>query len=72
MLGEGEDESCRKDRRELTTNHQPSGVSALCPTAFRRRTKRSERKMTHLKTRGQFIIRLRNKREVNQGNMLEK
>lgn len=71
-LGKEKMKADTKTGGSSATEHQFSGVSSVCPTARRRHTKRSGRKMTHLRTKGQFIIRLRNKREVNQGNMLEK
>lgn len=71
-LGKEKMKADTKTGGSSATKHQLSGVSAVCPTACRRHTKRSGRKITHLRTKGQFIIRLRNKREVNQGNMLEK
>jgi hypothetical protein len=42
-------------------------IAAACPTTLRKKTKRSGRKRTHLRTKGQFIIRLRNKSKVNYG-----
>lgn len=60
--------------QEGAGNQAPALVTsaAACPTALRKRTRRSGRKMTHLRTKGQFIIRLRNKGEPNWWNVLEK
>lgn len=60
-------------RQERAGNQVPDlrGISNVS-SGLQETNKKSVRKMTHLRTKGQFIIRLRNKREVNQGNMLEK
>lgn len=48
------------------------GISTVSYGHQERNKKVREENDTALSTKSQFIIRLRNKREVNQGNMLEK